>query len=203
MTARIAAHHSNRIGAVYSSLHAFWSARHAVANGITSRRDAYSVILFNQHQLQIATNDFTSSPERLLDLVLPHGAGGGTNYTPALQVAQSVMESNWSTERTPVVVFLSDGECTVDDSVTRNLSRRAITLGRALSFHAVSFGPHNAVLRRMADIASEVQRSAHPDPMHPPIPSSYVEALDSVRLAETFIGIANSLTKPRGGLMHR
>lgn len=99
MTAKITGRHNNRIGAVYSSLHAFWSARHAVANGTTSRRDAYSVILFNHGHQQILTNDFTSTPERLLDLILPHGAGGGTNYKPALQVTQSVMENNWSTER--------------------------------------------------------------------------------------------------------
>ncbi|EKM59288.1 uncharacterized protein PHACADRAFT_249677 [Phanerochaete carnosa HHB-10118-sp] len=58
VTARIAARHNNRLGAVYSSLYAFWSTRHAVANGTTSRRDAYSVILFNSGQRQILTNDF-------------------------------------------------------------------------------------------------------------------------------------------------
>lgn len=200
---RIAARHNNRIGAVYSSLYAFWSTRNAVANGNTARRDAYSVILFNHGHQQILVNDFTSTPDRLLEIVLPHGASGGTNYTSALQLTQTVMDRNWSTERAPVVVFLSDGKCGVDDSVTRDLSRRAIALGRALSFHAVSFGPHNSVLRRMPDIASDVQRSAPPDPMHPAVPSSYVEALDFVRLAESFIGIANSLTKPRGGLMHK
>lgn len=70
----------------------------------------------------------------------------------------------------------------------------------------------------MADIAVEVQRTAPADPMHPIVPSSYTEALDTVRkstfcisfilliqlqirLAETFLGIAESLRKPRGALM--
>lgn len=74
----------------------------------------------------------------------------------------------------------------------------------------------------MAEIALDVQRTAPADPMRPALPSSYVEALDSVRrcprfihtrltnsslhlqvrLAETFLGIADSLAKPRGALMH-
>ena len=73
----------------------------------------------------------------------------------------------------------------------------------------------------MAHIASEVQNSAPPDPLLPAaaiVPSSYTEALDTVswlksllarllsynciqvRLAETFLGIAESLRKPRGFL---
>lgn len=98
-SARIAARHNNRIGAVYSSLFAFWSTRHAVANGNANRRDAYSVILFNEGQTSTITNDFTSTPDQLLDNVLVYHAGGGTNYNTALQGAQAVMENNWSTER--------------------------------------------------------------------------------------------------------
>lgn len=51
---------------------------------------------------------------------------------------------------------------------------------RPLSFHAVSFGPSNQVLRRMADIAQDIQRTAPVDPMHPTVPSSYTEAIDTV-----------------------
>ncbi|KAF7800145.1 hypothetical protein EIP86_011390 [Pleurotus ostreatoroseus] len=53
----------------------------------------------------------------------------------------------------------------------------------------------------MTQIANEVERSAPADPMRPLVPSSYAEALDSVRLAETFLGIAESLKKPRGALV--
>lgn len=73
----------------------------------------------------------------------------------------------------------------------------------------------------MAQIAREVQNNAPQDPLLPPaarIESSYAEALDTVsrvskispsadpgylqvRLAETFLGIAESLRKPRGSLM--
>jgi hypothetical protein len=58
---------------------------------------------------------------------------------------------------------------------------------RPLSLHAVSFG-HDAAsssLRRMAQIALEVQNNAPQDPLLPvavSIPSSYTEALDTVRV---------------------
>ena len=54
---------------------------------------------------------------------------------------------------------------------------------KPLSFHTVSFGPHNEVLRRMAQIAREVEATAPRDPLLPPdahVESSYATALDSV-----------------------
>jgi len=47
-TALISRHCTNRLGAVYSSLHAFWRSRDAAlsAGQAGTRRDAYSVILF-------------------------------------------------------------------------------------------------------------------------------------------------------------
>ena len=96
---------------------------------------------------------------------------------------------------------------------------------KPLSFHSVSFGPATNTLRRMAQIALEVQSSAPRDPLLPAtalVDSSFAEALDTVRcdcftiliriilnqensqvrLAETFLGIAESLRKPRGSLLH-
>jgi len=114
------------------------------------------------------------------------------------------MTQHWSNDRSPVVIFLSDGECRVEDATIRSICRAAINLGKPLSFHTVSFGPHNEPLRRMAQIAREVEATAPPDPLLPRdahVESSYAAALDSVRLAETFLGLANSLRKTRGSLM--
>ncbi|EGO18972.1 hypothetical protein SERLADRAFT_352907 [Serpula lacrymans var. lacrymans S7.9] len=99
---RITQRANNRLGAVYSSLHSFWSAREAaVTRGqqIAARRDSYSVILFDHTMTVGVVNDFTSSPDQLLDTVLQYRANGGTNYTAAIQQAQAVIEQNWSTER--------------------------------------------------------------------------------------------------------
>ena len=57
---------------------------------------------------------------------------------------------------------------------------------RPLSFHAVSFGMDavSSSLRRMAQIALDVQNTAPQNPLLPAaasVPSSYTEALDTVR----------------------
>ncbi|KIP12767.1 hypothetical protein PHLGIDRAFT_134988 [Phlebiopsis gigantea 11061_1 CR5-6] len=72
---------------------------------------------------------------------------------------------------------------------------------RPLSFHAVSFGPHNSVLREMTRTAGATANRATTDTVRPVIESSYTEAENSVHLAEAFLGIAESLTKPRGGVI--
>ncbi|KAI6101021.1 hypothetical protein EDD16DRAFT_1844403 [Pisolithus croceorrhizus] len=208
-SARICARSDNRIGAVVSSLFSFWSARAAAigSGGNAGRRDAYSVILFHHETLNVIENDLTSSPDQLLDMLLPHQADGGTNFAAAIIAAQGVMERHWSTERSPVIIFLSDGECHIADQTMQDLCRSSVRLGKAVSFHAVSFGPDasSTYLRRMAEIAIDAQNNAPRDPLAPAaatVMSSYNQALDSVQLAETFLGIAESLRKPRGALMH-
>ncbi|KAJ7180916.1 hypothetical protein C8R46DRAFT_595271 [Mycena filopes] len=210
-TALISRSSNNRLGAVYSALHGFWMSRNtALSNGgraaaVPGRRDAYSVVLFDHTVSVCIANDFTNSPDDLLNKLLAYQAGGGTNFSLALTAAQTLMRDHWSTERTPVIIFLSDGECSIADETVRGVSRSAVALGKPLSFHAVSFGSasQSAVLRRMAQIALEVQTNAPRDPLTPSeaiISSSYSEALDTVRLAETFLGFAESLRKPRGAL---
>ncbi len=103
MTSRISQFANNRLGAVYSALYSFWSARHTGVTGgrqtAGARRDAYSAILFNSATTTIMTNNFTSTPDQLLNAILGHQADGGTNFTRALQAGQAIMEQNWSTER--------------------------------------------------------------------------------------------------------
>ncbi|SRR6266478_5859278 len=103
MTNRIQQHTNNRLGAVYSALYSFWSARHAATMAgqqtVGARRDAYSVILFNSATTLVLDNDFTNTPDQLLGAVLGHWADGGTNFSAALRAGAAVMEQNWSTER--------------------------------------------------------------------------------------------------------
>jgi hypothetical protein len=99
-SARIIQRSNNRFGAVLSSLYSFWSARAAaVAGPQAARRDSYSIILFDNTIADVAVNDFTSSPDQLLDATLRYSANGGTNFTAAVRRGQSVMEQQWSTER--------------------------------------------------------------------------------------------------------
>jgi hypothetical protein len=156
-TDRIRQKANNRLGAVYSALYSFWSARHAAVTSSQettgARRDAYSVIMFNATTENVVTNDFTSSPDELLDVVLNTGQKAGTNFVVALQAGQEVMVDNWNTERfvtltfivvrlvaivtllfpnthrTPIMIFLSDGECCVPDTAIQDLCRSAIQHG--------------------------------------------------------------------------
>jgi hypothetical protein len=104
MTNQIRQIANNRLGAVYSALHGFWSARHAAVtvgrqSGVGARRDAYSVILFDSTTRSILKNDFTSTPDQLLDAMLAYQTGDGTNFSAALRTGERVMEQYWSTER--------------------------------------------------------------------------------------------------------
>jgi hypothetical protein len=194
MTNQIRQSANNRLGAVYSALYSFWYARHAATTAnqqaIGARRDAYSVILFSHTMVNVLINDFTSSPNQLLGAVLRYRTDRGTNFSGALRTGQDVMKQNWSTERTPVMIFLSDGECTAPDDAIQDLCRTAVRLGKPLSFHAISFGPDSSSssLRRMANLALGVQNNAPRDPLRPPtasVPSSFAVALDTVRICHS------------------
>ncbi|OJA14319.1 hypothetical protein AZE42_01557 [Rhizopogon vesiculosus] len=167
---------------------------------------ALSLANFARDYVQILQQPLRS-PDQLLDAVFWYGLNRGANFTAAVQRGQSVMEQHWSTERTPVIVFLSDGERHIADQTIQDLCRSAVRLGKALSFHAVSFGPDgsSSSLRRMAQIALDIQNNTPRDSLAPPataVASSYTQALDTVQLADTFLGIAESLKNPRGSLIH-
>jgi hypothetical protein len=93
----------NRLGAVFSSLYSFWIEREAVVNRNSvkgrDRNDAYSLIFFNHEPATPIENDVTSSPDELLTAALRFNATGDTNFSSALERAQKVMTSHWSTER--------------------------------------------------------------------------------------------------------
>ncbi|KAN0134230.1 hypothetical protein V8E53_008002 [Lactarius tabidus] len=168
-------------------LYGFWIARQAAIDRNApvggGRRDAYSLIFFNyEASTSSIENDFTSSPDELPTASLDFGVHGGTNFNKALDKTQELMTSHWGTERTPVVIFLSNCEDYVSDvSLAKGLfatgfsttTDYAIVVRRSISFHAVSFGADtsSSSLRRMAQITLEVQ-------------------YDRVCLAETFLGIA-------------
>lgn len=106
VTAQIARHSDNRLGAVYHALYGFWSARSAVFRNIGQRPDAYSVVLFDQSSHRVLSNDLDSSPEELLQIVLAYSTGWGTDFRIALNEARSLMESQWTPERSINTPFL-------------------------------------------------------------------------------------------------
>lgn len=99
VSGQIARLYDNRLGAVYSALHAFWMARNANTESGGYRRDAYSVILFDRTPTVALANDFQSSPSELIDHMLEWSTGYGTKFSRALSCASETMESYWSSER--------------------------------------------------------------------------------------------------------
>ena len=214
----------NRLGAVYSALYSFWSARHAAVTvdreTAGTLRDAYSVILFNSTTTPVLTNNFTSTPDELLKALRCYKALGGRDFSGALQSGQVIMEQNWNTKRlvfesslspapfidvdrlrTPVMIFLSDAGWSVPDTVIQGLCHSAVRLGcvnhfflheyiidsarrNPLSFHSILFGqgPESFYLRKMANVALEIQNNAPCNPLTPPsVPSSFAIAPNTVR----------------------
>jgi hypothetical protein len=114
ITQRIAAACNNRLGAVYSALYAFWSARAVIYDTSRGqapmRRDAYSVILVDHQVTTIIANDSQSAPDALLNVMIAHHAQGGrgdANYELAMSTVQTVMERHWSADR--FVLFPKSG----------------------------------------------------------------------------------------------
>ncbi|KAG9124904.1 hypothetical protein FRC07_009778 [Ceratobasidium sp. 392] len=183
---RLTAHCNNRYGAVLSALYSFWLSCEAAAtsSSIQTRQDAYSVITFDHTSTTRVTNDFASTTDQLINKLIPQMGKGGTNYHRALAQAQALIETHWSSDRAPVVVFLSDGECNIGNDPVYDICRTCIRLGKALAFYTVSFGSdvYSASLRQMANIAHEVYASAPQDVLGVARgnPCAYTNAIDSV-----------------------
>ncbi|KIM24944.1 hypothetical protein M408DRAFT_331428 [Serendipita vermifera MAFF 305830] len=133
-TSRIVSVANNRFGALVSSMYSFWTARGAaIRSGESSgvRRDAYTLIPFATTALTILASDTTSTPDQLLDIVLqPQPSVGWDNdFNDTLRTVHREMERTWSPDRTPVVIFLSDGEDRLTDKVVYDLCRKAVSLG--------------------------------------------------------------------------
>ncbi|KAF8341373.1 uncharacterized protein EI90DRAFT_2904852, partial [Cantharellus anzutake] len=143
-------------------------------------------------------NDIARGADALLEPLLAVSPGRGTDFAAAMREAQRVMELNWSADRAPVVVFLSDGEAPAPSEEVRSICNMAVSLGQPLSFHTVFFGArsHSAVLDYMAAIAAKIYGNASPRTLSD-IPCGSHYAIDSIQLAQTFLNIADSMRQVR------
>ena len=129
VSGRIRTRMNNRLGAVYSALYSFWSARQAT---VGLQRDANTVILHAQGTQSVCENDSTRSPNELLDLLLRNAPHGGNCFDQALKAAETAISKWWDDARPPVVIFLSDGIASVSDSVVRKLFKKTAQKGCVL-----------------------------------------------------------------------
>jgi hypothetical protein len=163
MTNRIRRSANNRLGAVYSALYSFWTSRHVAVTAnrqaVLARRDAYSFVLFNGSTTQVLNNDFTSTPDQLLDTVLPHQASGSTNFTEALRTGQTMMEQNWTTERfavfSPAILQVLCFDSSASQSTSHDLPvRRRMLSTRRFHTRPLSHGSSAWVLHLLPTKAS-------------------------------------------------
>ncbi|KAG8795910.1 hypothetical protein FRC12_008165 [Ceratobasidium sp. 428] len=186
ISARLATVCNNRYGAVLSALYGFWLSRDSATTSSSThaRQDAYSVITFDRSATTRVANDFISTTDQLINQLIPQISAGGTSFRRALSRAQSLIETHWSSDRAPVVVFLSDGECEISDNRIYDLCGTCARLGKPLAFYSVSFGSdaYSASLRQMVDIAREIYASAPQDVINAARgnPCAYTNAIDSV-----------------------
>lgn len=117
---------NNRLGAVYSALYSFWTARQAV---VGLQRDANTIILHAQDAEFVCTNDTSSSPDELLDLLLHSSPRGGNCFDKALKAADTAISNWWDDTRPPVIIFLSDGIASFTDSVVQKIFRKTAQKG--------------------------------------------------------------------------
>lgn len=123
---RIRSRMNNRLGAVYSAVYSFWSARQAA---VGHERDANTIILHAQGTQSVCENDTTRSPDELLDLLLPNSPKGGNCFDLALKAADTIISKWWDDSRPPVIIFLSDGIASVSDNVVRKLFQKMAKKG--------------------------------------------------------------------------
>ncbi|KAG8892570.1 hypothetical protein FRB99_002627, partial [Tulasnella sp. 403] len=149
---------NNRFGSVLEVLYDFWTSRTQGAGTNARRRDAYSVITFNDTSKVDISNDVNSTPDKLLVKLVYVAPDSGTNFDAALSSAQRVMESSSSQRMLPVIILLSDGEADLNEQVMLRLCNRAVKLGHPLAFYAVAFGTTSdwSSLHRMVEIAQDV-----------------------------------------------
>ncbi|KAF8607193.1 hypothetical protein BDV93DRAFT_303052 [Ceratobasidium sp. AG-I] len=127
---RLEADCDNRYGAVLSALYSFWLSRDTAASSTTQiRQDAYSVVTFDHYAETRVANDFTSTTDELIDQLIPQTGCGGTDFGAALAEAHSLIENHWNTDKAPVVIFLSDGECNIANDPIYDLCHTCARLG--------------------------------------------------------------------------
>ncbi|PVF98364.1 hypothetical protein CPB86DRAFT_797339 [Serendipita vermifera] len=205
ITQDIAQRANNRFGAVVASLYEFWTSRELEFQ-IRGTSDAYTVITFNKAPTVLLSNDMGKNPSQLVELVLDDSnKGGGTNFDEALKTARSQMTAFWSKARSPVLIFLSDGECEFSESIMTDLCWTAANLGKPLSVHTISFGTedYSQSLRRMVAIAAEKYASATRETLSSTQIEkicTYRRAPDSIELLHNFTEIGESL-KNRAALV--
>ncbi|ORY42725.1 hypothetical protein BCR33DRAFT_680193 [Rhizoclosmatium globosum] len=192
VTASLMRTHPNCLGAAYSACFSFWTTREAVySTKNIPRQDAYSVVLFDTGCVVPVENDFNSSPTELLSVLQNYFDCGGTDFARAMREVQNLIDRHWSDDCTPMVIFLSDGGDSYPQREMRVFTDSLLAKQTPVQFHTVGFGNYSfETLSQMVNECNAKNRSAGND-----YNCGAYTAIGEIKLTETFMGIADSLTK--------
>lgn len=188
--------HPNRLGCVLAAVESFVERRRG-----SGPDDQVSLIAFNKVAsrgptgVRLANFDQTASAwlrERV--------AWGGTCFKSAISALGTCVREVGTSPVRHLAIMLSDGEGAFPEQGLQELLE-AEGGRNPMRIHTVQF-PHEPsskqghVLRRIAQAAIDQSGG---DAFS--LCSSFAESLDGIALQEAFVGIADSLCKPAGGLM--
>ncbi len=144
------------------------------------------------------SENYTRAIRKAQDIMTSHWSTERCGPPLHGSLTSTTRETDWY-HRAPVLIFLSDGQSHIEDKpmydICRDAARHRLVALRLrsqvtdniharmpLSFHAITFGPEHRsdVLRRMVQIANEVENSASRNSLTNGIASSFAKALDTV-----------------------
>jgi Mg-chelatase subunit ChlD len=128
----ISANHPNCFGATIEAAYKFCMTRTAAVLGPSANvqnasqsqnnQDLISVITFSNTPSIIYEAKQNLSPQDVLtSLSQSRDYMGGTNFAAAIDCAREVITKHFQRDLQPVVIFLSDGECSLPDASIRTL----------------------------------------------------------------------------------
>ncbi|GLJ34388.1 hypothetical protein SUGI_0691360 [Cryptomeria japonica] len=170
--------HDCRLGCVYEAILRFIQARLR-----TVCEDSISVVLFDTSaRVAVGIQDME---EVVVDLLLQYRASGGTTYSSGLDAAQKLMMKATrdlkEDMKTPVVIFLSDGENNGGEDPVSFVNRMKRQEPK-MTLHTIMYG-QNPAMSILEEMAKEGQ-------------GQFQLTLDGLQLAQSFENLAKSL-KPR------
>ncbi|CAG8632178.1 3585_t:CDS:2, partial [Ambispora gerdemannii] len=205
-TSRLLYNHQNRLGAVYEAVYTFIetrkNSRKATRVGLSAiDRDITSLILFDDAATVVFENQSLSNTEQLLSKMMKFNANGGTSFHAGINKAAEIVEKYHDRQKTNVIIFLSNGECSVPESGLRSLCQREVKKGAPLYLYTVMFGSYeNQSLQQMADIETEyLPRSTSKDVLR----CQYLFGLNEIKLIEHFAQVSESLRKHQPMLIRK
>ncbi|RUS29883.1 hypothetical protein BC938DRAFT_480113 [Jimgerdemannia flammicorona] len=195
--AKLRATHNNRLGAVYDAVIRFVDTRHSTlrnragVSAATSSNDTLSLVLFGSKAKTVYTNRKLSGSAGLIEEMIKHHPSGATNFAAAIKQATDICVKNYDQSRAkPYLITVLFGSI----SGSQVLESMAEFADQYHNKTVAAKEPKSLLSRILLMTTTNASDS---------LQCRFYTALDEVKLAECFTGIAKSLTDYKPALMAR